>query len=1187
MRLALSLLVLALASQVAPAAEEALPPNARILRLETRPTAIELTTPFAYSQLLVTAHLDGGTTADVTRLVEFDAPSVVKVSPAGLIRPAADGKGDLTVSLPGVSAKVLVTVSGQKTVPPVSFVRDVQPVLSKLGCNAGTCHGAAQGKNGFKLSLRGYDPLFDHRSLTDDEEARRFNRAAPERSLMLMKPAGAVPHVGGVVWNPGDPNYELAKTWIAQGVKLDLATTRVASIEVFPKNPTVQAIGGKQQFAVIATYADGKKRDVSAEAFIESSNTEVATVDKTGLMTSVRRGESTMLARYEGAYAASTVIVMGDRSGYQWSAPPQFNWIDELVDKKLQRIKVKPSELCDDAEFIRRVSIDLTGLPPSADEVRAFLADKRPTREKRDALIDKLVGSDAYVEHWTNKWGDLLQVNRKFLGDPGATALRKWIKDAVAENMPYDEFCYAILTASGSNVANPPAAYYKVLRDPDAVMENTTQLFLAVRFNCNKCHDHPFEKWTQDQYYQLAAYFAQITRKEDPKYKGQRIGGTAVEGAKPLVEDIEDTKSGEVTHVRTGQVAAPKFPYTYASAEAPKAVLPRRVQVAKWITSPANPYFAKSYVNRVWSYLLGVGIIEPVDDIRAGNPPTNPELLDRLTKEFVDSEFDVQALVGTICKSRTYQLSIAANQWNKDDDINYAKALPRRLPAEVLYDAIHKATGSTTRLPGVAPGTRAAQLLDSNVELPGGFLELLGKPVRESACECERSNNMMLGPVLAFVSGPVVGDAVHDQSNHIAQITLKEKDDAKVVEEIYLSILNRRPNSTEVSAGVKALEADREDHAKQMADFWTKVAAFEAYKKTIDGKQAAWEAGLHQLKPTDWVVLTPTKAESKAGPTPAAATKAAKLEIQKDGSVLVSGPLETVDVYTLTTEAKLPGTITAIRLEALADAKLPGKGPGRSQNGNFVLNEFRVSQQPLPPLETSRAAVKKSDEKSKAEDKDKKPADKPKAADSEKKPADKPKADDKDKKPEAKEKTTADAKDKDKKPEPKPAEKPKAVKLTGAQATFAQDGFPPQNAIDNNPATGWAIVPQVGMTQAAMFRFQAPVKADEGVMLTVVLDQRYGGGHNLGKFRLSVTTDKNPKLVSPVSAELAKLLDTPGDERTTAQKADLRNRYLAQDAEYQRLAREAAKVPPADPRVLGAQDLAWALINTPAFLFNH
>src|SRR5262249_38909539 len=405
----------------------------------------------------------------------------------------------------------------------------------------------------------------------------------------------------------------------------------------------------------------------------------------------VRRGEATVLARYEGAYAASTLITMGDRSGFTWNNLPAFNHIDELVYEKLKRVKVLPSDLCSDADFIRRVYLDLTGLPPEPDMVRSFLADSRPTQVKRDEVVDKLVGSPEYIEQWTNKWADLLQVNRKFLGDVGAKALRDYIRKAVAENKPYDKFAYEVLTGSGSNAENPAAAYFKILREPDAAMENTTHLFLAIRFNCNKCHDHPFERWTQDQYYALASFFAQVKRDEDPKFRGQKIGGSAVEGAVPLVEMISDTTSGEVKHARTGEFAKPTFPYTVKDLTSGKDS--RRVQLAKWVTSKENPYFARSYVNRIWGYLTGVGIIEPLDDIRAGNPPTNPALLDYLTKDFIDSGFDVRHVMKEILKSRTYQLSVATNKWNEGDDINYAHGIARRLPAEVLYDAIYRATG--------------------------------------------------------------------------------------------------------------------------------------------------------------------------------------------------------------------------------------------------------------------------------------------------------------------------------------------------------------------------------------------------------------------------------------------------------------------------------------------------------------
>ncbi len=1105
-RLFIAVVTLVVVAPVAGRAGEKLPEGWRLTGLEVFPPSVELSSPFSYRQLLITGTAENGERLDVTRLVAFEAVGdVARITPTGIVRPTRDGSGAIRIAFNGLAAEVPVKVSGHSERYQVSFFRDVMPVLGKLGCNSGTCHGAQQGKNGFKLSLRGYDPLFDHQALTDEIEARRINRAAPDQSLMLLKPSGGVPHVGGVLMQPGEPYYDLLRLWIAEGVKYDPASARVAAIDVYPKNPVAPLPGMKQQFAVIATYTDGSTRDVTLEAFLESSNTEIATVDKHGLATSLRRGEATMLARYEGAYAASTLVVMGDRSGFVWKDVPEYNWIDTLVYEKLRQVKVQPSDVCTDNEFLRRVYLDLTGLPPEPEVVKAFLADPRPSREKREELVDKLIGSPDYVEHWTNKWADLLQVNRKFLGDQGAMALRNWIRQAIADNMPHDKFAYAILTASGSNVENPPAAYYKILRDADAAMENTTHLFLAIRFNCNKCHDHPFEKWTQDQYYHLAAYFAQIARKEDPKYKGQKIGGTAVEGAVPLVEIIEDTGSGEVKHERTGKVTPPKFPYEHG--DMPPTAGSRREQLARWITSKENPYFARSYVNRIWSYLLGVGLIEPVDDIRAGNPPTNPKLLDRLTEEFVKSGFNTRELMRTICKSRTYQHSIRVNDWNADDEINYSRALPRRLPAEVLYDAIHKVLGATSRLPGLPPGARAAQLVDSNVEVPGGFLELFGKPPRESACECERSSGVMLGPVLALVNGPVISDALRDPNNRLAKLVASEPDDAKVIHEIFLAILCRPPTPTELEMALQTMRSAEPEFNRLLAEYNRRLQQLQDYEQTLPAKQAAWEAEMKKL--TAWEVLP-------AGEL-TAANEGVKFEKQGDGSYLVTGPNKGPEIYTVKLKTKA-ALLHGLRLETLADGRLPANGPGRASNGNFVLNELKVFVAP---------------------------ADKPEEA--------------------------------------------KPVALHNPQADFAQDGFPIANAIDGNTNTGWAVAPQFGKTHVAAFEFKEPIKAEGEVILTVVMEQHYPGkDHNIGRFRISVTASPGPfKLQGPPDA-VAAIFTVPEEQRTPEQKDALARYFRSQDKELARLQKEVTDFGhPGSARLVGAQDVAWALLNSPAFLFNH
>ena len=750
---------------------ETLPPDASLASLEVQPSEIRLTNRFAYVQLVATGKLASGETIDVTRMVEPSFPTdIAEISRSGLLRPKADGKGTLVLRPGGQDASVPVTVLGLETPVHVDFAHDVAPVMSRLGCNPGTCHGSAQGKNGFKLSLRGYDPIFDVRAFTDDQAARHVNLASPDDSMMLLKPTAAVPHVGGGLMRPGEPYYEIMCAWISGGARLDLTTPRVTKIEVFPVDPVMQRIGSKQQLRVLATYSGGEVRDVTREAFLESANSEVAVAGRAGLMTSVRRGEAPVLARFEGSYASTTLTVMGDRSGFVWTDPPTYSKIDELVAAKWKRMKILPSGALHRHGVCPPDHAGPDGRAP--DRRRTAQVPRRPARQPRQArrLVDRLIGSSDFVDFWTNKWADLLQVNRKFLGVEGSAAFRNWIRAQVAGNTPYDKFVGAIMTATGSNRENPAAAYFKILRDPASTMENTTQLFLGVRFNCNKCHDHPFERWTQDQYYQTAAYFAQVGLQADPASEDRMIGGTAVEGAKPLFEIVSDTGKGEVIHDRTKKVSAPKFPFSCEYAK-PAAGRARRLELAAWLTSKDNPYFARSYVNRLWGYLFGAGIIEPLDDIRAGNPATNPELLDWLTKDFINSGFDVRHVMRTICKSRTYQLSVETNKWNADDKVNYAHAIARRLPAEVLLDAVYRTTGSRSKFPGVAPGTRAAALPDSGVELPSGFLATFGRPARESACECERSSGLQLGPIMALVSGPTLGDAIADPANELAKLT--------------------------------------------------------------------------------------------------------------------------------------------------------------------------------------------------------------------------------------------------------------------------------------------------------------------------------------------------------------------------------------------------------------------------------
>ena len=738
-------------------------------------------------------------------------------------------------------------------------------------------------------------------------------------------------------------------------------------------------------------------------------------------------------------------------------------------------------------------------------------------------------------------------------------------------------------------------------------MENTTHLFLAIRFNCNKCHDHPFERWTQDQYYETAAYFAQYGLDKDPA-SGDRsaFGATAVEGAKPLYEIVVDRSAGEVLHERTSQPTPPKFPYALVNQVTPVAPAagqpprPRRMEFADWLTSKDNPYFAKSYVNRLWGYMFGVGIMEPIDDIRAGNPPTNPELLEYLTQELLASNFDVRHVMKLICKSRTYQLSVESNPFNVDDKINYSHAQPRRLPAEVLFDTVHRATGTVTKIPGVAPGSRAAALPDSGIELPSGFFATFGRPVRESACECERSGGLQLGPVMALISGATIADAIADPTNDLTKLVAAQPDDAQLVNELALRVLNRPAADAEHKAFANALAELDGDHQKlaaalkqresdvaaRLPDLMKKrdesiartkeeLAAFEkeiapriaeiekkrqegiaarqadikAYDDRLAAKIGEWEKT--QTSNVEWISLLPTSATG---------SKETTLSVESDRSVVVEAKGARNAVLTMTFPTNLRN-ITAFRLEAIADAKAPSGGPGRAGDGNFVLSEFEVFASPVA----------------------------------------------------------------------KPAEA-KKVDLHKPLADFSQANFEIAKAVNGNPNDGnkgWAISPAYGVTHWATFETKQPINIEGGTHLKIVMHHKFNQpDYVLGRFRISVAVDKTDVGLS-LADEYKAIVTTPAAQRKPEQTALLAKHYKAVDQELRNLqaALGVASQPlPVDPklvelqgklelvnqplrpdgrllqlqadvknseaqlgnkRLTAAQDVVWALINTPSFLFNR
>ena len=774
------------------------PPIPAIRALILEPASLTLEDGRDTRRVLVIGERTDGARIDLTGDARWTAESGgVSVDAEGRVTGLKLGQTTVTVEAGGKKIELPVNVVGTQ-LKSVGFVRDIEPILSKTGCNAGPCHGSAKGKNGFKLSLRGYDPDYDYQALINDLGGRRLNRVRVDESLMLQKPLSDVPHEGRQALRPGSLNHQLLKQWITEGARFEPLSARATNLTVLPAIVEIDLPGRRQQFIILAHYSDGTTRDVTDDAVLSSNNEEIALV-KNRTLTALRRGEMAVLVRYEGLYSAREVAVMGDRSGFSFAAMPEYNGIDGPVNAKLKRMRILPSDLCTDAEFLRRVSLDLTGQPPDVERLRAFLADPTESRKKREAVIDTLLGSKAYGEFWANKFADLLQCNSENLGKKGVWMFRGWIEGQLAANRPYDQFVRDLVLAQGSTFENPAGNYLRALRDPSKMTEDISQTFLGVRFNCNKCHDHPFERWTQNQYYELGAFFGQVAFKQGTLGRDLLIRGNETYASEQVSEDIvyRNYNGGDVKHPKNAAVMKPKVPYGHLRAQT--ADEDPRKAFADWLTSSDNPYFARSTVNRFWSYFFGRGIIDPVDDIRAGNPPSNPELLAWLEKEFVAGGYDLRQLMRTLCNSRTYQLSIIPNRWNEDDSVNFSHALPRRLSAEQLLDAVSIATGHRPSFKDMPAGARSVTAPDGMVG-GGDFLALFGRPKRQSACECERAGNVTLAHTLNLVNGPTLGDCVTASSNDIARLVKAEPDDRKVIEHVYMACLSRPPTSKEIDA---------------------------------------------------------------------------------------------------------------------------------------------------------------------------------------------------------------------------------------------------------------------------------------------------------------------------------------------------------------------------------------------------
>jgi hypothetical protein len=680
---------------------------------------------------------------------------------------------------------------------PFHFAHDIEPLLARFGCNSSGCHGKAEGQNGFKLSVFGSDPAADFAALTQESRGRRVFPAAPEHSLLLRKMSGRTAHGGGVRIRADSPEYATFRDWIAAGTPFGSPDAPgVVAVRVEPHERVLEA-GGRQRLRVVALWADGRQTDVTAHARFQANNEAVARVLPDGL---VRAGElpgvAAVMASYLNAVDTFRVVVPRPGPVADYPTVPQNNFIDALVFRELRKLNVVPSGLADDAEFFRRVHLDVIGTLPTAAEARRFLADRRP--DKRARLIDELLRRREFADYWALRWADLLRVDRASLGAKHAYAYYRWLRDAFAAGRPFDELARELVTAEGPLDDTAPAAFYKAAPQPGTAASSLAQVFLGVRIACAQCHHHPYDRWTQDDYYGMQAFFAPVHLQGTPDGEALVADGPAAARNPRTSEDVCAHALGE---------SAPKRP----------AAGDRRVALADWLTRPGNPFFARNLANRVWASLMGRGLVEPVDDVRATNPPTNPELLHGLAKYLVENKYDLRALVRVIASSRAYQLSSRPNATNERDEQNYSRARLRRVPAEVLLDMVSQATGVPERFEGVPPGTRAIQLWDSKVR--HYFLKVYGRPERVTACECERQEEPSVAQVLHLMNSSPTQARLAHEGGRVARLVRQGLADGALVEELYLTFYSRLPAEDERKMAVEYLAKahDRRRAAEDLA----------------------------------------------------------------------------------------------------------------------------------------------------------------------------------------------------------------------------------------------------------------------------------------------------------------------------------------------------------------------------------
>ena len=750
------------------------------------PNRVTLSGPRDVRQLVITGKYSDGTLRDLTPVVDAvpNVSDVVTIEEKLFIRGVKSGTATLTVKAGGKETKVVVTVEKLDEVKPVSFRHDVMAAFNVGGCNMGACHGTPSGKNGFKLSLRGFDPTADYLQLTREQFGRRSDKHNPDASLTLLKALGRVPHEGGTRFGASSYPAEMMRQWLVEGMQDDSASLpSVKKLDVTPGNRVLHNPSKFQQLAVRATYSDNSQRDVTRITNFSSSDPGIADVNLNGFVEFKRPGEVAILVRYLEEMVSVRLTYLEPRVGFTWSNPAEFNAIDKNVFEKLKLMTILPSELCTDTEFVRRAYLDAIGRMPTPAEAKTFFADG--SADKRTKLINQLVTQPEFADFWALKWADVLRSSRKTIQAKGSYGFQLWLREKLAVNTGLDDIVKELLTATGNTYTNPPANFYRIAKDPQSLAEATAQLFLGVRMQCAKCHNHPFERWSQDDYYGLSAVFARVKNRPD---------ADAPAAAKAIsAEIIFATRDGEVSQPRTGKVMKPRFPGS--GDQDLKVGTDRRAAFADWLTKPENPFFAKSVVNRVWFHVMGKGIVDPVDDFRESNPSCNDELLNALAKDFAEHHYDLRYLVTTIMKSRTYQLSAQPNDTNKDDGKYFSHAVTKLLTAEQLLDAISDVTGVPEKFAGLPIGTRAIQLPDGEVNHP--FLKTFGQPARELACECERESDGNLAQALQLINGPTVNEKVRSASNRLSTLLSQKKSERETLDEIYLAALARAADDSE------------------------------------------------------------------------------------------------------------------------------------------------------------------------------------------------------------------------------------------------------------------------------------------------------------------------------------------------------------------------------------------------------